>query len=303
MSKSTTIVVLLLLIVALIGAVIFSQRLGTPTATTTPPVEQSASTTPATPAVSWPEVVTVGTSVEGRPIVAYEFGTGETTLLFVGGIHGGYEWNSSLLAWEMIDHLTQNEDVLPEDISLHIIPSLNPDGLALVTGGEGRFTMSDVADPSTRNATARMNANGVDLNRNFACKWQPESTWRGAVVSAGTAPFSEPEAAALRDYVTTTAPDAAVFWHSQANNVYASECEEGVLPETLALMSTYAVAGRYGEVPVFDAYPITGDAEGWLASIGIPAVTVELESYQDIEWDRNLAGTFAVINQYSNIAK
>ncbi|MCA9360408.1 hypothetical protein KC730_00785, partial [Candidatus Kaiserbacteria bacterium] len=73
-------------------------------------------------------------------------------------------------------------------------------------------------------------------------------------------------------------------------NVYASECENGVLPETLTLMNAYSVAGNYGAVPVFDAYPITGDAEGWLASIGIPAVTVELEGRTSIEWTRNLAG-------------
>jgi hypothetical protein len=41
--------------------------------------------------------------------------------------------------------------------------------------------------------------NDVDLNRNFDCKWQPTSTWRSTSVSAGTQPFSEPEAAAIRD--------------------------------------------------------------------------------------------------------
>lgn len=244
----------------------------------------------------------IGASVEGRSIEAVTFGTGDTHLLFVGGVHGGYEWNSVLLAYEMIDHLKANPDLVPEDITLSIIPVLNPDGLALVTGKDGVFTAADIPDPSVRVAEARFNANGVDLNRNFDCKWQPESSWRGEVVSAGTEAFSEPEAVVLRDYVTATTPDAVVFWHSKANNVYASECEDGVLPETLAVMNTYATAGSYGAVPSFDAYPITGDAEGWLASIGIPAVTVELESANSIEWGRNLAGVNALVEQYS-IAK
>ena len=144
----------------------------------------------------------------------------------------------------------------------------------------------------------RMNAHDVDLNRNFGCKWQPQSTWRGKTVSAGTAAFSEPEAVALRDYVLKISPKAVVFWHSQANNVYASECESGVLPETLTLMNAYASAAGYGAVPVFDAYEVTGDAEGWLASIGIPAITVELETRTSIEWDKNLAGTDAILNWY-----
>ncbi len=299
MSKRTTIILLGLLIAALAGALVLSQQLGTPTAKAPQPEPVA---TPE-PEPTWPEVSTIGSSVEGREISVHQFGAGDKHLLFVGGIHGGYEWNSSLLAWQFIDYLTVNPDVVPDDITISIIPTLNPDGLALVTGTGGRFDIRDVPDPSTRVAAARMNTNGVDLNRNFDCKWEPESTWRGNIVSAGTAPFSEPEAAALRDYVSDTNPSAAVFWHSQANNVYASECEDGVLPATLTLMENYATAGDYGAVPSFDAYPITGDAEGWLASIGIPAVTVELESFQDIEWERNLHGTMAVIDSYSNIAK
>ena len=227
----------------------------------------------------------IGTSVEGRSITAHTFGTGETNLLFVGGVHGGYEANSVRLADTMIGHLHANADLIPSNLTVHIIPVLNPDGYALPT------TASD--------QNRRFNANGVDLNRNFDCKWEPESSWRGQTVSAGTAPFSEPEAAALRDYVLATSPEASIFWHSVANNVYGSECENGILPETLALMNAYADAGNYGKVPKFDAYPITGDVEGWLASIGIPAITVELETRDSIEWERNLAGTLAALDLFS----
>lgn len=237
-----------------------------------------------------PVATEIGRSVENRMIESYQFGTGETDLLFVGGIHGGYEWNSSLLAYEMIDYLTDNPTSIPDTLTVHIIPVLNPDGLHTVIGTSSAFTLADVPNPGSRVAAGRFNANAVDLNRNFDCKWQPTSTWRGVSVSAGTAAFSEPEAVALREYVYTHRPAAVAFWHSQANNVYASECEAGVLPETLTLMNAYADAGSYGAVASFDAYPVTGDAEGWLASIGIPAVTVEKQSYQSSEFDRNLAG-------------
>ncbi len=241
---------------------------------------------------------TIGNSVTGRPIEAYSFGDGDTTLLFVGGIHGGYEWNTSLLAYEMIDHLITNPELIPDNQTVTIIPNLNPDGTALVTGKDGVFTISDITDPSTRLADGRFNANGVDLNRNFDCRWAPESTWRGAVVSAGSAAFSEPEAAALRDWVAVNQPTAAVFWHSIGNAVFESECGEGVLPGTTVLMNTYAGASGYEAAGLWTAYPVTGDAEGWLASIGIPAVTVELEAAASIEWGRNLAGTMAILEQY-----
>ncbi len=268
------------------------------------PVLESAPVEPEPELISAPSVPTttqktIGSSVKGRSIEAYSFGTGETNLLFVGGVHGGYEWNSILLAYEMIDHFATDSSSIPENVTVHIIPNLNPDGLFVATLLEGRFEATDILNNDMHTSgLGRMNANDVDLNRNFDCKWAPESSWRSKTVSAGTAAFSEPEAQALKNYVAEISPASVVFWHSKANNVYASECENGVLPETLALMSAYADAASYGAVPVFDAYPITGDAEGWLASIGIPAVTVELETRTSIEWDRNLAGTTAILNMY-----
>jgi len=164
-----------------------------------------------------------------------------------------------------------------------------------VVGAEGRFSVTDVSPNTEVQASGRFNANGVDLNRNFDCKWKPESTWRGSVVSAGTEAFSEPEAQAIRDFALQHQPDAFVFWHSQANAVYASECESGILPGTRTIMNDYARAAGYPAVDSFDAYAITGDAEGWLASIGIPAITVELATHETVEWEKNLAGIKALL--------
>lgn len=251
------------------------------------------------PEIMWPEKTVIGSSVLGRDIEAYTFGDGERHVLFVGGMHGGYEWNSVLLAYEFIDHLAENRDLVPEGVAVSVVPSANPDGLYKVLGVEGRFALADVPADTGPVGNGRFNANGVDLNRNFDCKWKSESMWRGNAVSAGTAAFSEPEAVAIRDFVLEHNPNAVVFWHSQANAVYASECEEGVLPETSTVMHTYADAAGYTPIASFDAYEVTGDAEGWLASIGIPAITVELATHETIEWTKNLAGAKALIEYYN----
>lgn len=262
-------------------------------APTPPPITpEVAMTTPTTP---FSESVVIGTSVEGRPITATRYGHGDTHVLFVGGIHGGYEWNSTLLAYAFMDYLEANPEFVADTMTLSVIPSANPDGTFAVIGKEGRFAIEDVSADEGVVGAGRFNANDVDLNRNFDCKWQPKSTWRSKTVSAGTEPFSEPESLALRDYVATYAPTAVIFWHSQANAVYASECEDGILPKTLTLMTAYATAADYAAVSTFDAYPVTGDAEGWLASIGIPAITVELSSHDSVEWQRNLAGITALL--------
>jgi hypothetical protein len=239
-----------------------------------------------------PQIERVGTSVEGRAIEAFTYGTGARHLLFVGGIHGGYEWNSVVLAYRFIDHLASHPEIIPATLTVTVIPNLNPDGVYKVVGKEGRFTEADV--PKEDISEGRFNAHDVDLNRNFDCKWKPESTWRSKIVSAGTSAFSEPEARALRDFAVSHKPSAAVFWHSQANAVYASECEAGILLETLAIMNVYGKAAKYPTVESFDAYEVSGDAEGWLASINIPAITVELSTHETIEWEKNLAGVEAL---------
>ena len=249
-----------------------------------------------------PQVEIIGMSTLGRRIESYTFGTELNSeskhLLFVGGIHGGYEWNSVVLAYDLIDYFTLNRESIPAHIQVTIIPSANPDGLYKVVGKEGDFTSTDIL-PGVDQSIGRFNSKGVDLNRNFACKWSPESSWRGVAVSAGTSAFSEPEAQAIRNFVLTHQPDMVAFWHSQGKAVFASECENGILPETLDIMNIYATASGYNPVESFDAYPITGDAEGWLASVGIPAVTVELSSHTAIEFEENLAGTKALFEYYS----
>lgn len=285
-------VALLFLFLVFAGGTYFLLREGprSPAPTPPPPVVETV--------ISFPVREVIGRSVEGRVIESYTYGTGTTRLLFVGGVHGGYEWNSVLLAYAFIDHLDVNyKTELPSGVSVTVVPSLNPDGVYKVVGKEGRFALSDIPE-GVDESLGRFNANKVDLNRNFACKWQPTSTWRSRTVSAGTAAFSEPESAALRDLVLRERPASVVFWHSQSNAVYASECEAGILSGTRAIMNAYAKAAGYPAVDSFDAYAITGDAEGWLASIGIPAITVELKTHEDIEWERNLSGIRALLDYH-----
>ena len=246
-----------------------------------------------------PTHTVIGQSVEGRSIDAYSYGNGTTNLLFVGGIHGGYEWNSVILAYQFMDYLNANPNAIPNNIKVTVIPSANPDGVFKVVGKDGRFTESDVSTDTKILAEGRFNANKVDLNRNFDCNWQPKSTWQSKTVSAGTEVFSEPEAQALKNYILQNNFSAVVFWHSQSNGVYASKCNDGILPGTLLIMDAYSKASGYPAVKSFDAYAISGAADDWLASINIPAVSVELKTHTNIEWEQNLAGIKALFDYFS----
>ncbi len=246
-----------------------------------------------------PRVEIIGKSVDDRLMEAYVFGTGEKHLIFVGGIHGGYEWNSVLLAYKVIDYLKANPNQVAENLTITIIPSANPDGVFKVVGKEGKFTALEVPE-NLVSGTGRFNANDVDLNRNFACNWQATSTWRTNIVSAGTEAFSEPEVKSLRDYILKDKPELVIFWHSQSNAIYASACNDGILPDTLNYMDIYSNVSGYPTVKTFDSYAITGAADDWLASINIPAFSVELKTHESIEWEKNLAGIEAILNSFTN---
>jgi hypothetical protein len=199
-----------------------------------------------------------------------------------------------------MDYLDENPTVIPSSMTVAVIPALNPDGVFAVTGKDGRFTSADVSNDQKIQESGRFNAHKVDLNRNLDCNWKSTSLWKTKTVSAGTAPFSEPETKALRDFISEKNPEGVIFWHSQANAVYASECNDGILPVTEDIMNVYSKASGYPAVKTFDSYKITGDSEGWLASIGIPAITVELKTHETIEWEKNLAGTKALFAYFGN---
>lgn len=266
-------------------------------ATSTPPVTPHPTQIPeATATLQIPAGYrrTIGFSTQNRPIRSYQFGSGATTLVFIGGIHGGYEWNTILLAYQTIDYLLDHPEAVPVDVKLFVVPNANPDGLALLMGQDGRFTADDLPADTF---PGRFNGNGVDLNRNWDCDWSPTAVWRDESVSAGAEPFSEPETRALRDFLLAQQPTAVIFWHSAANGVYPSDCGQS-FPASLQLAEIYSQAANYPLRREFTSYAITGDAGNWLATQNIPAITVELKSDEALEWEKNLAGITAVLQQH-----
>jgi len=240
----------------------------------------------------------IGTSAGGHDIPAYTYGSGDTRLLFVGGIHGGYEWNTVKVADQMIEWLERNRSVIPENVSVTIIPVLNPDGLNETVGTtSSEFSAADV--PTQEDTIpGRFNANDVDLNRNFACNWQPQGQWQSRTVDAGSSAFSEPEAKALRDWIQNNNPEAGIVFYSAAGAVYSAGCNGEASTASVDLMNTYAQASGYPAEGLFDAYELNGDAVDWMAKEGVTGISVLLSTHQAVEWDKNRAGIKAVLESY-----
>ncbi len=254
-----------------------------------------------TPVVENPKQTILGKSVEGRDIVAYHYGTGANEVLFIGGIHGGYSWNTILLAKELVNYLEQNPSAVPQNVRVTVIPIMNPDGLNKVVGTSTfNFSASTVPSSQTTQISGRFNANTVDLNRNFDCDWQPSSTWQSRKVSGGTGAFSEPESEAVKKYVESHGIKAAVVWYSAAGGVFASNCHNNDTSASTNLTSLYSMGSGYPAHKEFNFYEITGDMVNWFAKINIPAISVLLTNHKDVEWTKNKGGIEKILQYFGN---
>jgi predicted deacylase len=225
--------------------------------------------------------LTLGVSGQGRPITALRVGDGPRKLVLVGDTHGGPEANTYQLATQLAEHFRAQPEQVPPSVSLYIIPTINPDGLAIET---------------------RFNANQVDLNRNMntnidAC---PENDWSTHVEGArgvesdtgGTYPDSEPESRLIGDFLLDAA--GAIFYHSDGGDVFPAFCEHA---PSIALAQRYADASGYRYDRFWPNYNITGGMHDWAGSLGIAAITPELFNGLDSDFAQNLAGVQAVLAQ------
>lgn len=240
----------------------------------------------------------IGYSHEERPITAYHYGNGEEEVLLIGGMHGGYSWSTPLLAFQLMDYFANNPNAIPQNLTVTVIPVMNPDGLYKTVGSADRFLPSAVPTTLAETVPGRFNAREVDINRNFDCEWRQNAVWQDKAVSGGPEPFSEPESRALRDYVERTRPVGAVVWFSEVGGVFASNCHTGLLPNTVSMLNLYSDASGYTAHEVFDYYEITGDSVNWMSKINVPGISVLLTTHDDIEWEKNRAGVLAVLKHF-----
>ena len=218
----------------------------------------------------------IGTSVEGRPLEIYRFGTGAEHRLIIAGIHGGYEYNTVDLAYELIIYLKEYLELVPDELSLFILPALNVDGYTNFRGAyEGRA-----------------NTNGVDLNRNWAWNWQPDwnksGCWNYSPINGGSAPFSEPEVEALRQFILDEDISALISYHSAALGIFHGGSPEPH-PGSVSLAQAAASVSPYAYPPnSYGLCEVTGMLAHWAADQNISAIDVELTNHAFTDFEINV---------------
>lgn len=221
-------------------------------------------------------VVSIGTSIQGRKIYSYSYGTGEKKILFYGSIHGS-EANTSSTMNKWKKELELHFDRIPSDKTVIVIPTLNPDGVA---------------------NKSRFNARGVDLNRNFDTSDWVEGTYfkdKFYPTGGGTFPFSEPESQAIKNQMVNLHPYLTLAYHSAAGYV---------IPSALAKSQEYGniysqLAGyRYITPGTSDSftYDISGSFDDWGEQNSINTLTIELSSAYVDEFEKNLSAMWKMVS-------
>ena len=142
-------------------------------------------------AVTHEERVRIGTSVQGRAIIAvhrWSDGAARATLV-IGSMHG-----DERAGLRVVRRL--REAPLPAGVELWLVRTMNPDGTA---------------------ADRRTNAHGVDLNRNFPRYW--ERSGAGTTHWSGRSAASEPETAALMAFLRRVDPRTTLSFHQPLHGV------------------------------------------------------------------------------------
>ncbi len=215
----------------------------------------------------------IGYSVSGRPLEVYTFGHGEKQRMVVAGIHGGYEWNTIALADELITHINEHPEIVPSDVTLYILRSLNPDGDARDHGYDGR-----------------VNDHGVDLNRNFptnwAAEWDRDGCWDYGPTTGGTSPASEPETRALVSFLQTHKIEALISYHSAALGVFPGG--EPWEKNSIKFAKELAKVTDYKFPPLDTGCIFTGTLADYAVERGAVSVDMELATHTKTDFERNL---------------
>ena len=141
-------------------------------------------------------------SVQGQPLYLRDVGDGKLRVLVIGAMHGD-ELSAASVALHWIRLASQEQVDMPQAVHWRFLPAMNPDGM--------------LASPPRR-----MNANGVDLNRNFPTpRWEHDAPiyWQQRTGKdprrwPGPRPLSEPETRFLHEQMQQFKPQLIVSIHA-----------------------------------------------------------------------------------------
>jgi hypothetical protein len=131
---------------------------------------------------------------------------------------------------------------LIESTQLYFVPTMNPDGLEVISRGlDNTWRKNGYVPPELNGRPCTIvpgiggDSCGVDLNRNFGLNWiYGDTLWEWGLgvpepydYYRGPSPFSEPESRAIRDLAEQIKPTVSVVFHGSRSGIFS---ERGFVP-------------------------------------------------------------------------
>ena len=218
------------------------------------------------------QLSSIGDSVLDREIPEILIGNGGKRVHFNGSFHAN-EWITTPIVMTFLNDyllsLTNQNTIhglvtlpLYFQVSLSIVPMVNPDGVSLVLNGppEAEPYRSNVIkwnNDSLDFSGWKANINGVDLNDQFPAKWDLERARNpktpGPRDYGGERPLSEPEAIAMADLTRKRDFARVLAFHTQGEVIYWGF--ENLQPaENEVLANEFGRVSGYEPVETTDSY-------------------------------------------------
>ncbi|MEM7117605.1 MAG: DUF4157 domain-containing protein [Chloroflexota bacterium] len=180
------------------------------------------------------------------------------------------------------DRVADQPDAIPTSVRLSIIPNLNPDA-----------------------SVGRQNPNGVDLNRNWSCRWTGDARIGVQPVSGGSKAHSESETMALKEYLNGLELQAVLVWDRVNDNAYSNlvspgRCTASEADKSNQLAKIYAAEiEAYTDEQADKASSLTGDiTDSIRADYKIPSVFVLLGNGSRESFNDHLPAMLEVMKAY-----
>ncbi len=237
----------------------------------------------------------------GRPMYTLSFGDGPRKVIYSAAHHAN-EWITTPVLLKFMEELAQaaQEDgeifgvrarEIQENVTIHTVPMVDPDGVDLVTGSlqpgdaeyEGARLLASFYPQIPFPEGWKANLLGVDLNLNYPAGWLRAReikftqgfTRPGPRDYVGRAPLNQNETFALAQYTQDIDPALVLAYHTQGKVIYWQFDDIFVpgaqeLGERLAQVSGYTL----DETPPESAY--AGYKDWFIQEFRRPGYTVEV---------------------------
>uniref|UniRef100_A0A1S4HFG4 Peptidase_M14 domain-containing protein n=1 Tax=Anopheles gambiae TaxID=7165 RepID=A0A1S4HFG4_ANOGA len=239
------------------------------------------------------KVEPIGRSYEGRDINAMVINKQPSKKVFVVANMHAREWAAMTSAIYIIHELILNSNNYPEASTFQwiVVPLPNPDGYM--------YTRLDRLWRKNR-APQQDNATGVDLNRNFAYKWElnlnEEDDDPHKETYRGPSAFSELESRTISDYLNQNSNSIVLYVDLQTFGEYILipwSYTKDSAPNTDFLMSVahagakaiisqsyeYYVIGTLSDL----AHPVSGSSMDYCYFVGVKACIIILLTNEEYE--------------------